>query len=83
MAGECCYANDVVPAAASHPTADADEANAATGAGGAPNAQQGASSTISGSTAQPTLTKPGSKRTCRCWWVALAAVVVVAVVASR
>lgn len=82
MAGECCYANDVVPAASSHPTADADEANAATGAGGAPNAQQGASSTISGSTSQPTLTKPG-KRTCRCWWVALAAVVVVAVVASR
>lgn len=79
---ECCYSNETIPAAPTFVAQAADASNASTGAQGAPSAQEGISSALSGAVAQPTLRKPTGGRSCRCWWVALAVVALV-VVATR
>ena len=85
------YSNMVLPSSATFTAADADCCNSATGASGAGRALEFAHDAIeraggsilgniSTATTAPTAPAPAT-RSCRCWWVALAAVVVIAVVA--
>jgi hypothetical protein len=80
------YFNAVYPSAASFPTQDADCCNSATGAASAATAQEHRTEALAAAGAGvvssgPTAPKRG-RGGCRCWWFALAAVVVIAVVAK-
>ena len=79
------YANMVFPASTSYTTQDANCCNSATGAAPAASAQENRSEALAAAGAG--VVSPGSvskrgRGGCRCWWVALAAVVVIAVVAK-
>lgn len=88
MARDSAYSNLVVPVAASYPVGGDGccESNLSAGAEGARSAQQRSTDDLQAIQAAARDGDAGKRRTrgfCRCWWVALAAVVAIAVVANK
>lgn len=79
------YANMVFPASTSFTTQDADCCNSATGSAPAASAQEHRTEALAAAGAGVVSFGTGSRRGrggCRCWWIALAAVVAIALVAK-